>query len=335
MTLTRENLAQRTTGIGASEIAAAAGLSPWATPLDVYAAKVAPVALAESEDMERGNRLEAALLDWTAARNADIIIRPNETLCRNPEHPFVVATPDGFGFARGRLDNPILTIEVKSPGRTQADWTDPADDPQGVPAYYLAQVQWQLLACGLQRAIVSALVWGRLWSYHVAAHPDLQAALLEAGAELWARIERRDPPPPTQPGDARVLARLFRQESAQLVEPADERTQAEWRCWAEDFLRFREEAEGYEQLADVEKAKMLAAIGTRAGLAIPGMRATYKAARDGTRIDWEAVARAAGASDELIAQHTATRPGSRRFLVSAVKEKPARKGAAKSAQQEG
>jgi len=332
--LSKENLEERRTGIGASEIAAVVGLSRWASPLDVYAAKVEPVAVAESEDMERGNMLEPGLLDWTAKRHADLIIRPNDRLYRHAEHPFVIATPDGIGFERGRLDHPAVTVEVKSPGRTQADWTHPDEDPAGFPDYYMTQVQWQLLACGLERAILSALVWGRLWVYHVAANQDLQAAMLERAAEFWRHVENREPPPPTQPGDARTLARLIRQESDELVVPATEAELAELRNCAEDYLRFREEAEEYEKLADVEKAKLIAATGKKAGLALPGLKVTHKTSKGRTVTEWAAVAREAGAGDDLIAKHTTTGPGSRRFLVSVVKEKTTKK-AARAAAQEG
>jgi predicted phage-related endonuclease len=135
--LTPENRAERLSGIGASEIAAVAGLSPWQTPLDVYAAKVAPVAVAENENMERGVELESALIGWTSRRPqcADLIIRPNDALYRSEAHPFCIATPDALGYQRGSLDRPVLDVEVKSPGNPDA-WRDPADDPTGFPIYY-------------------------------------------------------------------------------------------------------------------------------------------------------------------------------------------------------
>ena len=43
--------------------------------------------------------------------------------------------------------------------------------------------------------------------------------------------------------------------------------------------------------------------------------ATWKNAKDSAKTDWEAVARDAGATAELIAKHTKNVPGSRRFLA--------------------
>ena len=321
--LTKENLAERLSGIGASEIAAVAGLNPWASPLDVYERKIAPVAVAESEDMERGNRLEAALLDWTAAR-CDLIVRPNETLVRHPEHPFVIATPDGYAHERGDIMHAVAVVEVKSPGRTQADWTDPAEDPQGVPDYYLTQLAWQMLATGLPRAILSALVWGRLWVYRVDANRELQEALLERAAEFWRMVESRTPPPATMASDSRTLARLLRQEREALITP-DEPTRIALRNAAEDYRRYREEAEGYDKLAEVERAKLCQAIGGEAGLDLRDLRVTWKTTKASRIVNWENVAREAGATDALIQAHTTDRPGSRRFLVSATKSARAKK----------
>lgn len=310
--LTKKNLLERATGIGASEIAAVTGLSPWASPLDIYERKVAPVAVAETEDMERGNRLEAALLDWTAAR-CDLIVRPNEELVRHPEHPFVIATPDGYGHERGDVLRAVAVVEVKSPGRTQADWTDPDDDPCGFPDYYAAQVQWQLLAAQLPRAVLAALVWGRLWIYEVRAHPGLQAALLDAGREFWQRVEAREPPAPTTGSDVSAMARLFRQQGQDLIVPEDA---GAVRVLVDEFRAAKAEEEAAGERKDLAKATICGIIGPAAGLDLGGgLRVTWKQARDTMITDWQKIARAAGATELQIAAQTVARPGTRRFLA--------------------
>ena len=79
---------------------------------------------------------------------------------------------------------------------------------------------------------------------------------------------------------------------------------------ARESLRQAEMRE--EALADALKL----AIGERSGLSIAGQAVvTWKAAKDSTRTDWEAVAAALQPPPELIAVHTVTKPGSRRFIV--------------------
>lgn len=325
MPLTPENLAARRSGIGASEIAAVVGVSPYATPLDVYERKIleyAPI-VRINDDMERGNELESALLAWTGRRLARTVT-PNADLVRNEAHPIVVATPDGYEREGGVLSPPVGVVEVKSPGRGAAQWTDPADDPHGAPDYYLLQVQWQLLATGLPRGVLSALVWGRLWMYRVESSPDLQGALLDAAEEFWRHVEARDPPDPTRGSDASTLARLVRQTREELLTPADPVAVREL---VETFRTAKAEEEAAEERKSLARAQVCALIGPAAGMDLGGgLRVTWKAARESLHTDWERVARAAGATEEQIAAHTDARPGSRRFLVSESKARAKKEG---------
>lgn len=325
MGLTPENLSERRTLVGASEMAAVAGLSPWQTAIDIYGSKVAPVVLDESEDMERGNALEAALLDWTQHRQADIIIRPNETLYRCSAHPFLGATPDGLGFLRGMLDRPVKTVEVKSPGNP-AEWTDPKEDREGYPIYYAVQVQIQLLCLGLDRALLSALVApygrGRLWVYEIKAHQDLQAELVAVAEEFWRHVENHEPPPVTRGSDGDVLARLFRQKTENLVVPPDEQREALRHAAATYKAMGKVETEA-KTAKELARATLIAGIGEDAGVDLgDGWRATFKQTKGTTETNWQAIAREAGATDALVAKYTGEVPGYRRIHVA--EPKPAK-----------
>jgi putative phage-type endonuclease len=313
--LSREQMELRRSGVTASEIAAVAGLNPWQTPLQAWARKLGLEPEPETtEAMARGNYLEPALLRW-AGDLTGLVIGPAGTVVLDKlGSPNVIATPDGYGYHESTIDPPSHVIEVKAPGSTWADWTDPAVDPQGAPIYYLAQVQWQMLATGIKGAILAGLIRGRLWVYHVEAHQGLQDQLLHMARLWWQNVVKRTPPAPSAPADARALAGIIRQTTDEILKiegaQADE---------VASMLREYQAAQDRAKLATAEldtiKGRILYLVGERAGLEAADMSCTWKAAKAAKITDWRAVAEAAGAEQTDIDQHTTERAGSRRLYV--------------------
>ncbi len=326
--LTEKNRQDRLSGIGASEIPSIVFPDQWGSPLSVYEAKVAPLPAPETTpDQERGEELEHAILKWTARRRR-IIIEPNTDIVRHVSMPWCIATPDGFEVGlRDSEDSGASelcragVVEAKSPRRSTG-WTDPDQDPTGIPRRYFVQVQWQLAATGLDRAILSALIHGDLWCYDIQADADLQAALLDAGAAFWRHVEAHDPPPPESPMDAAVLGRLFDQKQKDLVRPASVDEAVSIIRQFKDAQATQEEA---ESRANILKARAIAMIGEHAGLDLGDAgRVTYKRAKGPTVVDWQAVAKQLADMEsmpqeqfkQIEEQYTTTKPGSRRFLAS-------------------
>lgn len=313
--LSREQMELRRSGVTASEIAAVAGLNPWQTPLQAWARKLGLEPEPETtEAMARGNYLEPALLRW-AGDLTGLIIGPAGTVVLDKlGSPNVIATPDGYGYCESTIDPPSHVIEVKAPGTTWADWTDPAVDPQGAPIYYLAQVQWQMLATGIKGAVLAGLIRGRLWVYHVEAHQGLQDQLLHMARLWWQNVAKRTPPAPSAPADARALAGIIRQTTDEILKI--EGAQAEE---VASMLREYQAAQDRAKLATAEldtiKGRILHLVGERAGLEAADMSCTWRASKPTKITDWRAVAEAAGAEQTDIDQHTTERAGSRRLYV--------------------
>ena len=93
----------RRMGIGASDIAAVVGISPWSTPHQVWISKTTPDAPEPmtNEDMEWGLRVEGLILDETAER---LKIDPAElvrgVLVQNRKNAWMLATIDGLAPRR-------------------------------------------------------------------------------------------------------------------------------------------------------------------------------------------------------------------------------------------
>lgn len=315
------------TGIGASEIPSIVFPDQWGSPLSVYEAKVAPPPQPETTpDQERGEELEHAILKWTARRRK-IVVEPNTDVVRHPTLAWCIATPDGFATTTLHpspgvvLNAKVAVVEAKAPRRSKG-WTDPEQDPTGIPRRYFVQAEWQLAACGLDHAILSALIHGDLWVYDINADADLQGALLEAGEKFWKHVESRDPPPPESPMDAAVLGRLFDQKQKDLVVPA---SVDDALALIRQFKAAQIEKENAENRADILKAHAIALIGEHAGLDLGDeAKVTYKRARDSSVVDWKGIATQIAACtnttkeafEQIVKDCTLSKPGTRRFLAS-------------------
>ncbi len=137
----------RRTFIGASDAPAVLGISPWATPLDVWASKL------NIGDQFQGNLstdMGHALEDLIRQTLAEQLGRPvavDGRTIRHPDHPHIAASPDGWISGKAEL------AECKYVGPTTAyQWAN------GVPVYVQAQCQVQMAVTGARRVHVAALI---------------------------------------------------------------------------------------------------------------------------------------------------------------------------------
>lgn len=157
-------LLARRTFIGASEIAAVCGLSPWQTALDVYAAKVTGETKRATPAMRRGLMLEPVLLASYSERHGVDLVRPSAQ--RHPDYPFIGATPDAQRADDGSLVE-IKTVDARGMSR----WSE--DDP---PLHVVMQVQQQLAVFGAERAHVVALLGSDMLEHEYEVRYDAKAA---------------------------------------------------------------------------------------------------------------------------------------------------------------
>jgi putative phage-type endonuclease len=308
MPLSPEQLEVRRTGITASEIAAVAGICPYATKIDVWQRKMGVDDTPQNFHMERGTYLEPAIIEWAAARH-DWRVAPAATVV-HPDHPLVIATPDGIVADKATGAAPHAVLEVKCPSQhTERAWGEVGTD--AVPDHYRAQVTWQMAATGLRTAYVVALMSGDVQLYEVTYNARLFDALLGVAKRFWNKhVEPCEPPPPDgSAGYDEYLAKLFPQRDPEDEPEEDEGEKA--------HKLVREFAEADELLRQVKQAQAAAKqrlvryIGTRAGLSGEYGKVYYRHNKNSECTDWKAVARAAGALPSLIAEHTTSKPGAR------------------------
>lgn len=187
----------RRSGVGASEVAALVGASPWSTPFQVWLSKTAGVDFDETEPMRWGNLLEGVILDEVALRTG-LTITGRQMRVTHPDRRHHLATLDAIAgdHALVDLDDALAVVEVKN----TSDWSW-----EDVPLHYYLQGQWQMWVTGLTLVVFAVLHAGtRLELYEVERDDDDIAALAVAVDEFWFGhvVTRVEPPVSGQDLDA-------------------------------------------------------------------------------------------------------------------------------------
>lgn len=296
MSLTAEQLAARRSGIGASEVAAALGLSPYTTPLALYQSKrgeVGPVE--ESLPMRYGNHIEPFVL--------------GEFMRKHPEFA-IVASPDTLrrGPMLAHLDAWVpgeCNVQVKT-ARSRHGWGD-SGSPD-IPVHYVLQVQAEMLLANVRVSFVPVLFGGADYDeFVVEADRELQDMVETGVHDFWQRVQAGEPPDPVTVADA--IARWGRSSVTDRVMADESVLQA-----VELMRTARDSIKAAEAMEETAKAIVLRALGERDTLVGPDGKAlaTWKMASAPQRFDTAAFRAAYPA---LAAEFTKAGEPSRRFLL--------------------
>lgn len=192
MTLTAAQLIERRAFLGASECAAALGMSPFFTSFQLYQSK-----LGEAEPIETtlpmmvGNALEPVALSLFA-KETGLQVAQQQHVYLDSKRSWRRATIDGMASD----GNPI---EAKSSGDFRS-WGDADDD---VPEHYLYNAQ-HTMACvpGADKVYFPVILGARSFHiYEVQRDNELIELLTNAEEEFWEMVRKKTPPDPTTTED--------------------------------------------------------------------------------------------------------------------------------------
>lgn len=200
-----EWLAKRSeVGIGASEVAAICGMSPWQTPIGLWKIKTGqekPKDLSDNVAVQQGVRMEPALREFFKAMHPEFEVEYHAfDILHQTERPMYFATLDGELIdANGRRG--ILEIKTCTP-KGKEGWNEWANGNMK-PAYYV-QVMAQLLATGYDFAYLFAALYSlngdiTLKEYSIEREDvkdDLEWVKNKQD-EFWRHIELNTIPPMT------------------------------------------------------------------------------------------------------------------------------------------
>jgi len=175
-------LAERRNSIGASDAPAIMGLVSWGSATSVQADKWG--LLTEPDAVERlkwGNRLEDVILA-AFAEETDWDVEPYGWLVRDPDRPWLHATPDGeLGW-----DTPIF-VQAKNTMMV-SEWDE------GPPPHVYAQQQAEMAVTGHDHCYVAALVMGnRLRWAKIDRDEDFITTWLALAEAFWKATQNREP----------------------------------------------------------------------------------------------------------------------------------------------
>jgi putative phage-type endonuclease len=301
----------RNTGLGGSDAAAAAGLSPWKSTMTLWMEKtgaVQPADLSEQKNVRWGTILEPVLADEYAKRNPQVKVRRNRAVLRSKAHPFMLANLDRVVLdpVRGRGG-----LEIKTTGFFAGDgWgEDGCDGAEGVPVHYQIQVQHYLAVTGFDFFDVAVLIAGQDDRYYtITRDQDLIDALILAEERLWGMIQTNMMPDLTgHPDEGGALLSMFPGGQEAVLELS-----------TEDAVRFTDqyltgaaaEKAGKAQ-KDAAKSNLKALMGDHSKGKVGDVSVSWSRF-DKSKTDWDTVRELAA---EIVAANTIKVP-SDRFTVT-------------------
>ncbi|WP_374657181.1 YqaJ viral recombinase family protein [Inhella sp.] len=298
----------RKQGIGSSDAAAAVGLNPYQSQLDLWMLKTGRSNLLpqvdpndESSPMYWGTLLEPIVAAHYTRRTGRRVRRINAVL-QHPEHPWMLANIDREIVGAG--DAQIL--ECKTAGINGARlWRD------GVPEYVQLQVMHQLAVTGKQAADVAVLLGGQELQIHrIERDEALIANLIELERQFWDLVVRDEQPAADGSESADLALRcLYPKDTGDVLDLSGDLALS---GVFSDLLAVRQNLEREQQLEAQLKQRIQQRMGDASRALFERGEVSWKRSKDASAIDIE---RLQEEWPELVVQYTVSKPGSRRFLV--------------------
>lgn len=293
-------------GIGSSDAAAAVGMSPYKSRLELWLEKTGRAAANDDHQSMDDPRFWGTLLEPYVAvayqQQTEHKVRKVNAVLQHPTFPFMLANIDREVV--GRADVQIL--ECKTAGEFGSRlWKD------GVPEYVQLQVQHQLAVTGKGAADVAVLLCGqKLEVYRIERDEEVISRLVVLESQFWEYVVT-DTPPPADGSEsaARALRDLYQGNDTTLDFTGNAELGKVFDALADldqEIAAKQRDAEGLKQViqqAMADSSKAVFANGV----------VTFKRAKDGSRLDTKALA---VAHPDIASRYTVTTSGSRRFLLS-------------------
>ena len=299
----------RKTGIGSSDAAAAVGLNPYQSQLELWLIKTGRDGALpkidphdEESPMYWGNILEPIVAAHYTRRTGNRVRKINAVLQHpDPDKAWMLANIDREVIGVGD----VQILECKTAGINGARlWKD------GVPEYVQLQVHHQLAVTGKQAADVAVLLGGQHLEIHrIERDEGVIRNLIQLEREFWHYVETDTPPPADGSESADLALRcLYPQDSGSTIDFSEDRTLS---ATFADLLALRASIADQEKLEAKLKQSLQQAIGNASGALFETGEVRWKKAKDSVVLD---VATLLKDQPDLMQRYPLTRVGSRRFL---------------------
>lgn len=310
--LPREDwLAVRKRGIGSSDAAAAVGLNPYKSQLELWLEKTGRdgnLPKTDPQDEESpaywGNLLEPIVAAHYTKRTGNRVRRINAVLQHpDPAKAWMLANIDREVTGAGE----VQILECKTAGINGSRlWRE------GVPEYVQLQVQHQLAVTGKAAADVAVLLGGQHLEIHrIERDEALIARLVQLEKQFWDYVESDTPPPADGSESAELALRcLYPEDLGHTVDFTQDRTLS---AAFTDLVSVRQSIAEFEKLEAQFKQTIQQAMGEASRAIFETGTVTWKKAKDSSGLDVTTLLKE---QPELAQRYRMTKPGSRRFVVA-------------------
>ena len=313
--LSREDwLAIRKQGIGSSDAAAACGIHPYLSMLELWMIKTgrmtSDIDASSNNGIEGysplywGNTLEPMVAKYYQEQTGNKVRRVNSVLQHaEPDKHFMLANLD---YAVTGSDD-VQILECKTAGEHGAKlWK------HGVPLYVTCQVQHQLAVTGKSAAHICVLLCGHEAKiYKVERDEHLIESIIRHERLFWHYVETDTPPTPDHSESAAKALKLLYPKpkpSSKIDLREDDRANS---LFAK-LLNHRMSIEELEQRHDQIKHQLQTLIKDNEVAIFDKGAISWKRSKDSVGLDSKAVIKA---HPELLIQFSKTKQGSRRFVI--------------------
>ncbi|WP_348549704.1 lambda-exonuclease family protein [Psychrobacter sp. KFRI-CH2-11] len=298
----------RKQGIGSSDAAAACGIHPYLSMLELWMIKTGRMESNLDEGIEGysplywGNTLEPMVAKYYQEHTGNKVRRVNAILQHpDPEQHFMLANLD---YAITGSDE-VQILECKTTGEHGAKlWK------HGVPLYVTCQVQHQLAVTGKQAAHICVLLCGHEAKiYKVERDERLIASIMEHERLFWQYVETDTPPTPDHSESAaRALKQLYPKPASKIDFSED----AGANKLFTKLLNHRDSMSELQKQHDQIKHQLQSLIQDNEVAVFDKGAISWKRSKDSVSLDSKAVTKA---HPELMDKFSKTRQGSRRFVI--------------------
>ncbi|RGD93707.1 YqaJ viral recombinase family protein [Acinetobacter sp. SWAC57] len=307
-----EWLEVRRKGIGSSDCAAACGLNPYMSMLELWMIKTGRIQQNIEEDSEGhaplywGKQLEPLVAEYYSMHTQHKVRRVNAVLQHpDPEKHFMLANLD-----YSVVGNPeVQILECKTAGEYGAKlWRD------GVPLYVLCQVQHQLAVTGKQTAHICVLLCGHETKiFKVTRSESVIQHIINAERYFWDCVEK-DTPPEADASEsaAKALQLLYPEHVPLSTTDLSEDEQANQQF--EQLIRVRNQVEKHQEQFDLLKHQLQAKMQEAERATFKAGSVTWKKAKDTVSLDSKALLKS---HPEYLNQFPQAKQGTRRFQIYA------------------
>ncbi|GLT21345.1 endonuclease [Zoogloea oryzae] len=299
----------RKNGIGSSDAAAAVGLNPYKSQLQLWMEKTGrdkslPVVDPNDEEspMYWGTILEPIVAAHYTRRTGNRVRRINAVLQHpDPDKAWMLANIDREVVGAGD----VQILECKTAGINGARlWKE------GVPEYIQLQVHHQLAVTGKRCADVAVLIGGQQLEVHrIERDEALIQNLIHLERVFWHFVETDTQPPADGSESADLALRcLYPNDNGSKIDFREDRNLS---AIFADLVSVRETLSAQEKLEARLKQQLQQAIGNASGAIFETGEVSWKKAKDSTVLD---VIKLLKDHPELLQSYALERIGSRRFI---------------------